>query len=574
MIARLFPFLRWFPMPARALRADVLAGITVALVLVPQSMAYAQLAGMPPVYGLYAAFLPVMIGALWGSSPQLATGPVAMVSLLTGSTLAALAAPGSGEFVAYAIALSVMVGVLQLLLGAFRLGAVVNFLSHPVVLGFTNAAAIIIALSQLNKVLGIPLPRGGSFLVDVARMLGGIGEVHWLTLAYGCGAFAAMWALRRYAPAWPGVLLAIAATTLLAWATGYEAAGGQVVGTIPEGLPALRIPAFDLATLSLLATTSLVISLVGFMEAISIAKSMATRTRSRLDANQELIGQGLANIVGSLTQCFPTSGSFSRSAVNLQAGATSGLSSVVTGAIVALTLLYLTPLLYHLPLSVLAAVIMLAVVSLVNLGGLVHAWKAHRHDGIAGFATFAATLAFAPNLDFGILVGGGIALVLFLVRTMTPRFVVLGRHADGTLRDADLHQLPVSPHLVAVRFDGELYFANAAHFEDCMLNVAARYPRARQFLVVSEGINQLDASGDEVLRHLAERLRASGASLAFSGLKKQALDVLRATGTLGIIGQQNIFAHQDEALETLAGRILDADFDRGAFPLLPQAGAA
>jgi SulP family sulfate permease len=334
-------------------------------------------------------------------------------------------------------------------------------------------------------------------------------------------------------------------------------------------LPGLKLPRADLETLATLASTALVIAMVGFMEAISIGKAMATRTRTRLDPNQELIGQGLANVAGSLTQSFPASGSFSRSAVNLQAGARSGLASVVAGLVDVVALLFLTPLLYHLPQSVLAAVIMLAVVSLVTFGALAHVWRAHRHDGIAAYVTFIATLALAPHLDLGILIGVGVAVVLYLLRSMKPRFALLGRHPDGTLRDADLHKLPLSESVVAVRFDGELYFANAAYFEDRMLELVARFPRARHFLVVGEGINQIDASGDEVIHHLVERLRESGVTLAFTGLKKQVLDVLRATGTLAIVGAENVFIHEDQALETLAGRVTDAAFDRATFPLLP-----
>jgi len=565
---RLFPFLRWFPLPPGALRADILAGITVALVLVPQSMAYAQLAGMPPVYGLYTAFLPVLVAALWGSSPQLATGPVAMVSLLTASSLAVLVTPGSADYVGYAILLALMVGVLQLALGALRLGAVVNFISHPVVLGFTNAAAIIIALSQLDKLLGVTPPRGGAFLGNIAGMLGNLGATQLHTLAFGVVAFALMAGLRRFAPRWPGVLIAIVLATLASWASGY-AEVGRVVGAIPQGLPAVQLPKASLETLAALASSALVIALVGFMEAISIAKAMAVQTRARLNPDQELIGQGLANVCGSLTQCFPASGSFSRSAVNLEAGARSGLSSVVTALVVVAVLLYLTPLLYHLPQSVLAAVIMLAVMSLVKPGALIHAWRAHRHDGIAGFVTFGATLALAPHLDVGILVGAGTALGLFLLRSMKPRFALLGRHPDATLRDAERHGLPLSDHVVAARLDGDLYFANAAYFEDRMLELVARFPSARQILIVCEGINQLDASGDEIVRHLVMRLRDNGVTLSFTGLKKQVLDVLRATGTLEIIGADNVFVHEDLALVALAARVRDPAFDRAAFPLLP-----
>jgi SulP family sulfate permease len=564
-LRRVFPFLSWFPLKGEALRADLVAGITVAMVLVPQSMAYAQLAGMPPYYGLYAAFLPVMIGAMWGSSHQLATGPVAMVSLLTGSMLISFAAPGSDEFIALAILLALMVGVMELALGLLRLGAIINFLSHPVIVGFTNAAAIIIALSQLDKLLGVPARRSGSFLADVWELLSQAGDTHWLTLFMGIAAFAIMWLLRRYAPRWPGVLTAVAVTTLASWQIGFEKAGGAVVGAIPAGLPKLALPQMGSETILLLLSTAFVITLVGFMEAISIAKAMATRTRQRIDPNQELLGQGLANIAGSFCQSFPVSGSFSRSAVNLSAGAVTGMSSVVTGIIVLVTLLAFTPLLYYLPQSVLAAIIMMAAVSLVNLDAVRHIWKAQRHDGLAAAVTFAATLVLAPHLDTGILIGAALAIVLYLYRTMRPRIVVLGRHADGTLRDAAMHDLSTSRHVVAIRFDGSLYFANVPYFEDAVLEQVARNPDARYILVVSDGINELDASGEEVIRHLVQRLREGGVTLVFSGLKHQVLQVMERTGLRDVVGTGNLFRTEDLALEAIrsavgAGKLLPEDF--------------
>jgi SulP family sulfate permease len=693
-----FPFLAWFPMKRGTLRADAVAGITVALVLVPQSMAYAQLAGLPAHYGLYTALLPVIVAGLWGSSGQLATGPVAVVSLLTAAALTPLAAQGSAQYVTLAITLAFLVGCLQLALGALRLGFIVNFLSHPVIAGFTSAAAIIIALSQLNKMLGVPMPRSEVFLADVWGVLQQVQETHWPTLAFGAGALLAMLAFRRFLPRWPGVLITVAAATALSATIGFErsasgtleqladpearalatdylearrridalateraaksdelartdrrqpgaaqhvaalnyeielltlriedrvsenrrrlrllrklvfeqagdasgairfepsgtagaihgtrwriqslgpdrirfAGGGEVVGTIPAGLPEIRLPALDWGTLARLLSTALVISLVGFMEAISIAKAIAARTRERLDPNQELIGQGLANLAGSFTQCFPASGSFSRSAVNFQAGARSGLAAVVAAGVVALTLLFLTPLLHHLPQAVLAAVIMLAVFSLIHFDGIRRAWRAQRHDGVAGALTFAAALVLAPHLDLGILVGAGLSVLLFLYRTMRPRVAILGRHPDGTLRDAALHALPLSEHVVAVRFDGQLYFANVPYFEDSMLDVSARFPKARHILVVADGVNQIDASGDEVVRHLAERLRDNGVTLAFCGLKKQVLDVLRATGTLAAIGADNLFIHEDQALAALAARVTDTDFDAARYPLRPR----
>ena len=692
---RFFPFLAWFPLPPGALRADLVAGITVGLVLVPQSLAYAQLAGMPPYYGLYASLLPVVIGALWGSSRQLATGPVAMVSLLTGATLAQFAAPASGEFVALAIVLALMVGVLQLAMGAFKLGAIVNFLSHPVVIGFTNAAAIIIALSQLNKVLGVAVARSDRFLYDMWEVLQQLGDTHLPTLAMALGALAVMAAFRRFLPRWPGVLIAVIIATAVSWGTGFEhngrapahaiddaeirtlaeetvagdarigalstqiaakaaqlktlenspqydrqralalsyeievlrlesrdvehenriraralrkfvfertgaddrlyvagkvppgvnsdghrwriqrivdgevrlAGGGEVVGRIPAGFPAPQLPRLNWNTFSTLLSTALVITLVGFMEAISIAKAIATRTRQRIDPNQELIGQGLANIAGSFTQSFPVSGSFSRSAVNISAGAQTGVSSLFTALLVVLPLLYLTPLLYHLPQAVLAAIIMMAVVNLVNFRAIRHAWKAHRHDGIASVATFVATLIFAPHLDVGILAGAGLAIVLFLYRTMKPRVAILSRHPDGTLRDARPHGLAPSEYIIVLRFDGQLYFANVPYFEDALLEAVAAHPRAKHLLIVGDGINQLDASGEEVIRHLVERLRDNGINVAFSGLKLQLLQVLRNTGLYDDIGAANIFRTEEQAIEALFTRIDDPAFDPATCPL-------
>ncbi len=683
-LTKFLPFLRWFPMRGDTLKADFIAGITVALVLIPQSMAYAQLAGLPAYYGLYAAFLPVAIAAMWGSSHQLGTGPVAVVSLLTASSLAVLAAPGSEQFVALAIMLALLVGIIQLLLGVFKLGVIVNFLSHPVIVGFTNAAAIIIALSQVSKLFGVPMGRSEHFINDIIGVFKLIGDTHMMTLVMGVIAIAIMWSVKKYAPKLPGVLIAVVVTTLLSWSMGFErnakgnvgqiadtelqtavqhgmaaakrvddlnsqiaeksnalkaaqktseepsmgivqseaelallridlrdaeavlskekaalrhlevvrsmdangetqaiypvdkvpqgvsldetryrlrklsakgfqlVGGGEVVGTIPEGLPSIQMPHLNLDALGTLLSAALVISLVGFMEAISIAKAIAAKTKQRLDPNQELIGQGLSNIVGSMTQAFPVSGSFSRSAVNMNSGAKTGLSSVITAIFVLLTLLFLTPLLYHLPQAVLAAIIIMAVIGLVNFKAVKHAWEASKHDGVAAVVTFIATLAFAPHLDNGIIVGAGLALGLYLYRTMSPRVAILGRYSDGTLRDLKVNPgLPTSHHMVAIRFDGSLYFANVSYFEDAVLEAVSNHPQAKYILVVANGINQLDASGEEVIHHLIDRLKSAGVTLVFSGLKKQVLDVMRATGLYEVIGENRIFATEDLAIASI-----------------------
>jgi len=690
VLHRFFPFLRWFPLSKEKLKLDFMAGLTVALVLIPQSMAYAQLAGMPAYYGLYAAFLPVAVASMWGSSNFLGTGPVAVVSLLTASSLAPLAAPGSENFIALAILLAFMIGVIQLGLGLFKLGVVVNFLSHPVIIGFTNAAALIIGLSQVSKLFGVPMSRSESFITDLWGVFQQLGDTHLPTLGMGVLAIFMLWALKKYRPTWPGVLIAVIITTLLSWATGFErnlpghmdkiadtelrmmvgaladantrlddlnmqkagqtdaihqarmkdgkygpavavleyqlsltqiaidqtaeqvkrtkkllrtlpvaraidangetvglyrvsnlpagmqtdgytynirkvkgdsfqlVGGGEVVGKIPEGLPPVSMPHLDWAAITSLFSTALVIALVGFMEAISIAKALAAKRKQKVDPNQELIGQGLANLTAGFTQAFPVSGSFSRSAVNFNAGAVSGMSAVFTALFVLLTLLLLTPLLYHLPQAVLAAIIIMAVVGLINFEAIKHAWHTSRHDGIAAALTFAATILFAPHLDMGILVGAGLAILLFLYRTMTPRVATLGRFPDGTLRDIKVNpDLPTSPHIIAMRFDGSLYFANVAYFEDTILEAVANKPSAKYLLVVGDAINQLDASGEEVVHHLVERLRETGVELVFSGLKKQVLDVMRNTGLFELIGQQNIFATEDQAIAAIYERLGD-----------------
>lgn len=564
-----FPFLNWIQEIRNpvVLRADLIAGVTVALVLIPQSMAYAQLAGLPPYYGLYAAFIPVVIGALWGSSRQLQTGPVAVVSLMTAAAIAPLAATGSPEFVGLAIMLAFMVGVVQFSIGFFRLGAIVNFLSHPVVVGFTNAAALIIGLSQLNKIFGVERPTEGIFLQQVYGVLMQLGDTHLTTLLMGVVAFAIMFGFKKYYPKIPGVLIAVVGTTVASWMLGFT---GSVVGKIPEGLPSIKIPAFDIEIMSQLVVSALFISFVGFMEAISIAKAMAAKTKHRIDPNQELIGQGLANMLGSFAQSYPVSGSFSRSAVNLDAGAKSGMSSVFTALIVLITLLFLTPLLYHLPEAVLAAVIMMAVFGLINFKAIKKAWRAHKHDGIAAVVTFVATLGFAPHLENGIMIGAGLAIGLYLYRTMHPRVATLGRFEDGTLRDIKVYpELPTDERIVAVRFDGSLYFANISYFEDEILAAAADSPKAKYILIVGDGINGLDASGQEMLHNLIERLKESNVTMVFSGLKRQVLRVMRRTGLFDVIGRQNIYATEDMALLAIYNW-LDIHADAEFCPLKPK----
>jgi len=683
MVTRIFPFLRWFHgYDMAALRVDAVAGLTVALVLIPQSMAYAQLAGMPPYYGLYASFLPPLVAALFGSSRQLATGPVAVVSLMTSACLAPLATAGSEGYIAYAILLALLVGVFQFLLGVLRLGLVVNFLSHPVVSGFTNAGALIIATSQLSKMFGVSVDAAPHYYETIMRVVAAaVHHTHWPTCIMGVAAFAIMYGLKKFNPRIPNVLVAVAVTTVVSFAIGFEhnatvnlaaihapqvtadiadfnqaatalpaiaakraaltsredaakaagdaeaslavdydiarldlekaqaqtkaatyrtklrhyllaavpgtdgslafflrgavppgakddgrtwilrvgnspikpdkilmIGGGQVVGVVPSGLPRFAVPQMDLRTIVRLLPFACIISLLGFMEAISIAKAMAAKTGQRLDPNQELIGQGLANILGAMGKSYPASGSFSRSAVNLQAGAVSGFSSVFTSAAVVITLFFFTPLLYNLPQSVLAAVIMMAVIGLLNVSGFLHAWKAQWYDGAISGITFLATLGFAPHLDKGIMVGVVLSLLVFLYKSMRPRVASLALTEDSAYRDASVFRLAECPYLAVVRFDGTLFFANASFLEDKITERMRSNKRLKHIILAADGINDMDASGEETLSLLVDRVRSAGLDISLCGVKESVMDVLIRTHLLEHIGEDHLYPDLNHAL--------------------------
>jgi len=541
---------------ADTVRHDMVAGITVSLVAVPQSLAYAQLAGVPAYYGLYAAFIPTIVGAVFGSSRQLSTGPVAMTSLLTAASVAPFALRGTDAFYTHVILLALLSGVFQVAFGLFRAGVLLNFLSFPVLMGFINAAALIIGLSQLPTLLGIPSRQSAHFLADTWQVLTNIDTTHAISLAFGMTAFVLLLAFRRFAPKLPGVLLTVAALTWVSGFIGYADMGGRVVGTVPQGLPTFAVPKVEWDAVVNLLPASFVIAVISFMEAMSSAKLIAIKTRQPWDENRELVAQGLAKVAAAFVQSMPVSGSFSRSALNLASNAKTGLSSVISACAVLLTLLFFTSLLYHLPKPVLAAIIIMAVVGLINFQALRSAWRANRDDGVAAVATFVATLAFAPNIQNGIVTGIMLSLGLMLYRLMRPRVAILGYHSDGVLRDARRFDLPpLHPQLGAIRFDGSLHFINASFFEDALLKLERDTPNLRYVLVTCGGINDLDASGVEVLGKLVERFRSNGIELTFSSLKKQVQDVMDRSGLTEQIGRSNIFATDAFALEELRTRL-------------------
>ena len=565
---RFTPFMGWIGelKNGSTLKADAIAGITVALVLVPQSMAYAQLAGLPAYVGLYASFLPVIIASLFGSSRQLATGPVAIVSLMTAASLEPLATggiiSGVGGYVAYAAILALMVGSFQLMLGLFKLGILVDFLSHPVVVGFTNAAAIIIATSQLNKVFGVTVEKAEHHYETIWRVIEAIPETHLATFAMGLFSIFILVYLKQRLPKAPNVLVAVVVTTLLSYFIGFEEMGGAVIGNIQSGLPGFSIPFFhtDVSSNNImgLIVPALIISILGFVEAISVAKAISSQTRQRLSSNQELVGQGLGNLTAGFFQGYAVSGSFSRSAVNFAANARTGFSSVITGVLVATTLLFLTPLLYHLPQATLATVIMVAVANLIKFKPIIHAWKVQPHDGIIAIFVFVATLVTAPHLETGIMIGVVMSLGLYLYRTMSPRFAEVARHEDGTLREADLFELKTSDTVGVYRYDGDLYFANTGYLEGKLLNSIAEKPNMKVLILDLEAVAQVDATGEEMLSNLADRLMTAGIEFYVARAKKQILDAFERSGLYHKIGEERFTRERTQAAKLAKKKLGDA----------------
>jgi SulP family sulfate permease len=563
LLKRFLPFLRWQRFTALSVREDIVAGVTVSLVAIPQALAYAQLAGVPPYYGLYAAFIPTIIGVLFGSSAILSTGPVAMTSLLTAASIAPLAALGSEQFFAYAVLLALLSGMIQIGFGLARMGVLLNFLSHPVLMGFINAAALIIGISQIPAFLGISIKQSTHLLLDTWNVLTNFDTLHGMSLAFGLGAFALLYFFKKVFPKFPGVLITVGFLTWISYLVGFAEHGGRVVGEIPTGLPSLTVPTFEWAAIRDLLPAAFVLSLISFVEAMSSCKVISMKTRSRWDENQELIGQGLAKVAAAFCHSMPVSGSFSRSAINLASNARSGLSSIVSAGFVLATLMFFTGALYHLPKPVLAAMIMMAVANLVNFKSIQNAWQASKDDGIAASATFFATLLFAPNIQNGILAGIILSLSLFLYRRMRPRIIIaLGLHSDGTLRDASRFDLPLLPPQVgALRFDSSLLFFNVAFFEDAVLKLMQLKPDAKYILIAGHGINHLDGSGVEIISSLARHLRESGITLVFSGLKMQVLEVMERTGLVKAIGENNIYGTDKIAIEALQTRVHSSKHD-------------
>ncbi len=567
MVERIFPFLRWVRgYNGETAVRDLLAGLTVAVVLVPQSMAYAMLAGLPPVIGLYASALAPAIAALWGSSPQLQTGPVAIVSLLVFTSLTPLAEPESEEFIQLAALLALLVGIFQLALGVLKLGFVMNFVSHAVVIGFSNAAAIIIASTQVPHLLGIEIEKHEFVFKNFLEIAKNLGDTHLYTAIIGFAATAFILLSRRIHPLFPGALIVVIVSTLATYYLNLHEKGVKIVGEIPSGLPKPSLPTIDLDIVDQLMGQAIVIAIIGFMEAYAIAKTMASQTKHKLDVDQELVGQGLANLVNAFFRGYPVSGSFSRSAVNFLAGAKTGMSSVFTSLFVIFTLFFFAPLLYNLPKAALAAVVIVAVLGIVKPKAFIELYRTNPQDGAVAGITFISAFLMKP--DYAIFIGIVLSLILFLWRSMHPRIVILSRDPKTrTFVNADLFNIPECPQILFIRPDASLYFANVEHIMEELNHHIAKHRASLRCLVIdAESINHVDATAVDVLREFIEEKEKEGLRIYFVNLKTPVRAALERAGIFRMIGEDRVLPSKGVAIRKLFG-VIDHDFCRRECPV-------
>jgi SulP family sulfate permease len=560
MLQRYLPILQWLKHYNRtALSSDVVAALIVTIMLIPQSLAYALLAGLPAQVGLYASILPLVAYALFGSSRTLAVGPVAVVSLMTAAAIAQLGLTQLSDIIAAAMVLALLSGLILIVMGLLRLGMLANFLSHPVISGFITASGLLIAASQLRHILGIET-EGHTLLSIGHSLLANMPQLHIPTLLLGSGALFFLLAVRRYLKPWlqqlgfnpsladmlskAGPVLAVIVTTALTWALGLEQQGVSVVGTVPAGLPQLSVPHFDAALWQQLALAAVLISVVGFVESVSVAQTLAAKRRQRIDPNQELLGLGSANIASAVSGGLPVTGGFSRSVVNFDAGAQTPAAGALTAVGIAIATLLLTPLMYFLPKATLAATIIVAVLSLVDLEALGRTWRYSRSDFAAMFATLLLTLLV--GVEVGIGSGVVLSVLLLLYRTSKPHYAVVGRVA-GTehFRNVERVQVETDTRLLTLRVDESLYFANARYLEDLITEKVAANPAIEHLILMCPAVNGIDASALESLEAINQRLQDSGVQLHLSEVKGPVMDQLKRSHFLQQLSGQVFMSQYD-----------------------------
>lgn len=554
-IKSIVPILDWLPNYKKDwLKGDIGAGLTVGVMLIPQGMAYATIAGLPAVYGLYASIIPILIYAIFGTSRQLAVGPVAMVSLLVATAIASFEGISTTDYIAYAILLALLVGVIQFLLGVFRLGFLVNFLSHPVISGFTSAAALIIGLSQLKHLLGIDITRSHHINEIIVGAFSKVSEINWIAFGIGLVGILIIVGVKKINKSLPSQLFAvifgILAVTLFGLGTGENTV--KIVKDIPASLPNFEIPLLDLNIIQLLIPMALTIALVSFMESIAVAKAIQAKHRDyKVIPNQELISLGLANIFGSFFQSFATTGGFSRTAVNDQAGAKTGLAAIISALLIVITLLFLTPLFYNLPNSILASVIMVAVFGLIDYKEAIHLWNSNRTDFFLLLATFVATLTI--GIEKGIGLGVVLSLAMVIYKTTKPHVAVLANiHGTHFYRNIERFgkEVVLKEDVLIIRFDAQLYFANTTYFKDKLEKLVIEKGEKLKLIIIDcESMNNLDSTGVHALIETIDMYTTKNIGVTFSGVKGPVRDAMEKGGVISKSGFDNFYMSIQEAVD-------------------------
>jgi SulP family sulfate permease len=552
-IKEFLPITNWLPTYNKSLlKGDLSAGLTVGVMLIPQGMAYALIAGLPPIYGLYASTIPIILYSIFGTSRQLAVGPVAMVSLLTAAGIGSIVPDASIEiYIGLAIALTLFVGAIQFLLGAFRLGFLVNFLSHPVISGFTSAAALIIGLSQLKHLLGIDIQRSHHIHEIILQAIEKFDATQWPTILLALGGIAVIIGIKKWNKAIPGTLVAVILGVVVVWAFGMHNMGVKIVGEVPSGLPKFGIPTFDMSLVSELLIVALTISLVSFMESIAVAKAIQSKHKNyQVIPNQELIALGVANIGGAFFQSYPVTGGFSRTAVNDQAGAKTGMAGIISAVLIIITLLFLTPLFYYLPKAILASVIMVAVFGLIDVKEAKHLWHSNRTDFWMLIVTFIGTLTL--GIEQGIGLGVVLSLAMVVFRTTRPHIAELGKVPGSHFyRNVErFENLDQRAELLIMRFDAQLYFANINFFKDNLHRLSQKKGDTLKLIIIDcEAMNNMDSSAVHAVEDLMDDYGSRGIEVVFSGVKGPIRDALEKGHLTGKIGEDHFFMSIQEAVD-------------------------
>lgn len=546
------PILQWLPNYKRSdFRGDLIAGLTVGVMLIPQGMAYAMLAGMPPIYGLYGGLIPLFLFAIFGTSRQLSIGPVAISALLVLAGISQIAEPFSEQYISLVILTGLLIGLIQILMSFLKMGFLVNFLSHPVVAGFTSAAAVIILISQLKYLLGFEIPRFEQFYETLGYAFQNLSQINWPTFGFCLAAVVLIFILKRINRNIPGPLIVVVISILLVKFLKLDQVGVAIAGQVPQGLPSIVLPEFSLQNIQLVMPTVLTVTIIGIVESLGIAKMLESKHNNyRVRPNQELFALGISKVGGAFFQALPTSGSFTRSAVNNDSGAKTGMASIFTSILIGLTLLFLTPLFFYLPNAILAAIVIIAVFGLIDIKEAKHLWHLHRGDFYMMLLTFTLTLAL--GIGEGVLAGVVLSIVLMVYRNSKPHMAVLGRLPDTTYF-RNISRFPDAledDEVIIIRFDAQLYFGNASYFRDTVFEMVSKKGDALECLILDcSSIHDMDSSGLAAFKEVVEKLKSRKVEIFLSGVIGPVRDFLFKAGLIDVIDKKNHFMRIHDALE-------------------------